>query len=101
MIYDDLKTNYVQDIIGLKFDIKLFILFIQFYLVVNPSNEFIALHDLVSFGLCYKYLYDLFSKESINKINRLTQEMIDKARDVCKLTKVSFFVYLFYFIYFI
>jgi len=28
MIYDDLKTNYVQDIIGLKFDIKLFILFI-------------------------------------------------------------------------
>ncbi len=29
MIYDDLKINYkVQDIIGLKFDIKLFILFI-------------------------------------------------------------------------
>ncbi len=29
VIYDDLKTNSnIQDIIGLKFDIKLFILFI-------------------------------------------------------------------------
>ncbi|CAF5047307.1 unnamed protein product, partial [Rotaria sp. Silwood1] len=29
--------------------------------------------------------------ESINKVNRLTKEMIDKAQEVRKLTKVSFF----------
>ncbi|CAF2084766.1 unnamed protein product, partial [Rotaria magnacalcarata] len=53
----------------------------------DPSDEFVALRDLVSLELCQKYLPDLFSKESILKTNRLTKEMIEKARDICKLTK--------------
>jgi len=58
-------------------------------LAEDPSDEYIALRDLVSLELCHKYLPDLFSKESILKTNRLTKEMIDQARDVCKLTKVN------------
>ncbi|CAF3967836.1 unnamed protein product, partial [Rotaria sp. Silwood1] len=53
----------------------------------DPSDEFVALRDLVSFELCHKYLPDVFSKESILKTNRLTKEMINKAKDICKLTK--------------
>ncbi len=59
-------------------------------LAEDPSDEYIALRDLVSLELCQKYLHDLFSKESNLKTDRLTKEMIDKARDVCKLTKVRF-----------
>lgn len=62
--------------------------FVLFYLAEDPSDEFVALRDLVSLELCQKYLPDLFSKESILKTNRLTKEMIEKARDICKLTKV-------------
>jgi spermidine synthase len=63
----------------------------MFYcLAEDPSDEFVALRDLVSLELCHKYLPDLFSKESILKTERLTKEIIDKARDVCKLTKVNF-----------
>ncbi|CAF0846597.1 unnamed protein product [Rotaria sordida] len=70
-IYNDLrKDSRVQDITA-----------------EDPSDEFIALRDLVSFELCHKYLPDVFSKESILKTNRLTKEMIYKARDICKLTK--------------
>jgi hypothetical protein len=71
------------------------ILSLCLYLVETPSNEFVALHDLVSLELCHKYLSDLFSKESILKTNRLTKEMIDKARDVCKLTKVKSYLVIF------
>ncbi|CAF3946638.1 unnamed protein product, partial [Rotaria magnacalcarata] len=70
-IYNDLrKDSRVQDITA-----------------EDPSDEFVALRDLVSLELCHKYLPDLFSKESILKTNRLTKEMIEKARDICKLTK--------------
>ncbi|CAF1035865.1 unnamed protein product [Rotaria magnacalcarata] len=70
-IYEDLRTNSrVQDITA-----------------EDPSDEFVALRDLVSLELCHKYLPDLFSKESILKTNRATKEVIDKAREVCKLTK--------------
>jgi len=70
-IYNDLrKDSRVQDITA-----------------EDPSDEFVALRDLVSLELCHKYLPDLFSKQSILKSERLTKEMIDKARDVCKLTK--------------
>jgi hypothetical protein len=58
--------------------------------VKDSSDEFVALRDNISLDLCHKYLPDLFSKESILKTDRLTKEMIDQARDVCKLTKVSF-----------
>ena len=67
--------------------------FHYFCLAEDPSDEFVALRDLVSLELCHKYLPDLFSKESILKTNRLTNEMIDKARDVCKLTKVIFYLF--------
>ncbi|CAF4575691.1 unnamed protein product, partial [Rotaria sp. Silwood2] len=70
-IYNDLrKDSRIQDITG-----------------EDPSDEFIPLSDLVSLELCHKYLPDLFLKESILKTSRLTKEMIDYARDVCKLTK--------------
>ncbi|UJR20315.1 hypothetical protein I4U23_023446 [Adineta vaga] len=70
-IYNDLrKDSRVQDITA-----------------EDPSDEFVALRDLVSLELCHKYLPDLFSKESILKTSRLTKEMIEKAQDVCKLTK--------------
>ncbi|CAF3074615.1 unnamed protein product [Rotaria sp. Silwood2] len=70
-IYEDLRTNSrVQDITA-----------------EDPSDEFVALRDLVSLELCHKYLPDLFSKESILKTDRVAKEMIDKAREVCKLTK--------------
>ncbi|CAF2039643.1 unnamed protein product [Rotaria magnacalcarata] len=60
-IYEDLRTNSrVQDITA-----------------EDPSDEFVALRDLVSLELCHKYLPDLFSKESILKTNRATKEMID------------------------
>ncbi|CAF2666411.1 unnamed protein product [Rotaria sp. Silwood2] len=73
-IYNDLrKDSRIQDITG-----------------EDPSDEFIPLSDLVSLELCHKYLPDLFLKESILKTSRLTKEMIDYARDVCKLTKVRF-----------
>ncbi|CAF4624994.1 unnamed protein product, partial [Rotaria socialis] len=65
-IYEDLRTNSrVQDIKA-----------------EDPSDEFVALRDLVSLELCHKYLPDLFSKESILKTDRVTKEMIDKAREV-------------------
>jgi hypothetical protein len=57
-------------------------------LAYNPSNEFTEFRDFISLELCHKYLPDLFSKELILETNRLTEEMIDKARDICKLTKV-------------
>jgi hypothetical protein len=69
-------------------------LIIVFDLAEDPSDEFVALRDLVSLELCHKYASDLFSKESILKSDRLTKEMINKARDVCKLTKVNFVSYL-------
>ncbi|CAF3758170.1 unnamed protein product [Rotaria socialis] len=47
----------------------------------NPTNGFIALRDLVLLELCHNLLPDLFSKKSIIKITRLTQEMINQARD--------------------
>ncbi len=76
-----------------------YLIIIIFYcLAEDPSDEFIALRDLVSLELCHKYLPDLFSKESILKTERLTKEMVDKARDVCKLTKVIFIFIFFYFI---
>jgi hypothetical protein len=59
-----------------------------FYLAESSSNEFVALHDLVALELCHKYLPDLFSEESILKTDQLTKQMIDKAQDICKLTKV-------------
>ncbi|CAF3098383.1 unnamed protein product [Rotaria sp. Silwood2] len=70
-IYNDLrKDSRVQDITA-----------------EDPSDEFVGLRDLVSFELCDKYLFDVFSKELILKTNRLTKEMINKARYICKLTK--------------
>ncbi|CAF3777477.1 unnamed protein product [Rotaria socialis] len=53
----------------------------------DPSDEFVALRDLVALELCHKYLPDFFSKEASIKMNRLTKEMIDKAPDISKLTK--------------
>jgi hypothetical protein len=102
-IYNDFrKDSRVQDITG-----NLFMNFRRynwnyffFYLAEDPSDNFIALRDLVSLELCHKYLRDLFSKESILKTERLTKAMIDKAREVCKLTKVNCF-FLFDFIYLI
>ncbi len=77
----------------------LYLIIIIFYcLAEDPSDEFIALRDLVSLELCHKYLSDLFSKESILKTERLTKEMVYKARDVCKLTKVIFIFIFFDFI---
>ncbi|CAF2005129.1 unnamed protein product [Rotaria magnacalcarata] len=70
-IYNDLrKDSRVQDITA-----------------EDPSDEFVALRDLVALELCHKYLPDLFSKEASIKMNRLTKEMIDKAPDISKLTK--------------
>jgi hypothetical protein len=56
----------------------------------DPSDKFVALRDLVSLELYHKYLPELFSKESFLKTTRSTNEMIEKAREVCKLTKVIF-----------
>jgi hypothetical protein len=39
--------------------------------VEDPSDEFVALRDLVSLELCHKYLSELFSKESILRTTRL------------------------------
>ena len=64
------------------------------YLAKKPSNAFIALNDLVSLELCHTYLPNLFSKESILKTDRLTKEMIDKARDICKLSEVRFYLFI-------
>jgi hypothetical protein len=58
-------------------------------LAEDPSDEFVALRDLVSLELCHQYLPNLFSKESILKTERLTKEMVEQARDVCKLNKVN------------
>ncbi|CAF4443071.1 unnamed protein product [Rotaria socialis] len=70
-IYNDLrKDSRVQDITA-----------------EDPSDEFVALRDLVALELCHKYLPDFFSKEASIKMNRLTKEMIDKAPDISKLTK--------------
>ena len=69
------------------------------YLAEDPSDEFVALRDLVSLELCHEYLPDLFSKESILKTNRVAKEMIDQVRNICKLTKVIFFVVFDLFIY--
>ncbi|CAF2226311.1 unnamed protein product, partial [Rotaria magnacalcarata] len=53
----------------------------------DPSDNFIALRDLVSLELCHKYLPDLFSKDAILKTNWLTNEIFDKTHAVCKISK--------------
>lgn len=87
-IYHDLKKDSrVQDITGMwveRFQRKDF----SFYLAEDPSDEFLALRDLVAFELCQKHLPNLFSKSAILKTDRLTSEMIEQARKICKLTRV-------------
>jgi len=70
-IYEDLrKDSRVQDVTA-----------------EDPSDDFVALRDLVSLELCRKYLPEVFSKEAILKTDRMTKEMIEQAQQICKLTK--------------
>ena len=72
-IYNELRTDpRVQDITA-----------------EDPSEEFVALRDLVSFELAQKDLSNCFSKQAMNKTDRLTKQIVDQARQICKLTKVS------------
>jgi len=74
-IYEDLrKDSRVQDVTA-----------------EDPSDDFVALRDLVSLELCRKYLPEVFSKEAILKTDRMTKEMIEQAQQICKLTKVKRF----------
>ncbi|CAF1207012.1 unnamed protein product [Rotaria sp. Silwood1] len=79
-IYNDLRNDSrVQDITGIRnFSKRKGQEIISYF---KKKDKFIALRDLVSLELCHTYLPDLFSKESINKVNRLTKEMIDKAQE--------------------
>lgn len=49
------------------------------------------MRDLVAFELCQKHLANLFSKSAILQTDRLTSEMIERARKICKLTRVNLF----------
>lgn len=88
-IYHDLrKDSRVRDITGRR---EMFLRIGKNYLCLaeDPSDEFVALRDLVAFEFCQKYLPKYFSKESILQNDRLTSEMIEEARTICKLTRVS------------
>jgi hypothetical protein len=90
-IYNDFrKDSRVQDITGIHKDFDVDDNHLSVCLAENPSDDFVALRILTSLELCHKYLPDLFSKESILKSDRLTKQMIDKARDICNLSKVKF-----------
>jgi len=70
-IYDDLRQDTrVQDITA-----------------EDPSDEFIALRDLVSLELCQSLLPEIFTHKSILQSTRPSKEIIDQARQVCKMTK--------------
>lgn len=53
----------------------------------DPSDEFVCLRDLVQFELVQQHLPEIFSKKSMGEHRQLTKETIDRARQICKLTK--------------
>ncbi|CAF3343731.1 unnamed protein product [Rotaria sp. Silwood1] len=74
-IYEDLRTNSrVQDITA-----------------EDPSDEFVALRDLVSLELCHKYLPDLVSKESMLKTDlcKLTKQETRRVHEMCLLQSIN------------
>ena len=67
---------------------------ILFILAEDPSEEFVALRDLVSFELAQKLLPEYFAKEAMDKTDRLTKEMLERARQICKLDEGNSLLFL-------